>query len=233
MPRSILGDVLQSYSFWLMDLGPLDILNFPIFTPLFGFSSISAPTISGEVTEIEEGNWHFRRKVLKNASIGNITLARGLTWYDSDFWRWIVTAITGDTTGMGLLGLQLIPGPWMEIGGPTYRRTLLLIHFAPHAILPPAAAGVVTTSAILEGTLLSGVTPSVTAGLLTFSALSIGLANLGPFEFAARIPARMFVLKGCIPVSYKSGPDFDASSTAITIAEIEMAVESFEEVTVL
>lgn len=93
MTRPLLTDLLQVHSFWLMDVAPIDPLALPVLTPLFGFSSISMPSIDIEMVEISEANWFFRKKVAKSASVSDITLTRGVTFYDSDFSRWILGAL--------------------------------------------------------------------------------------------------------------------------------------------
>lgn len=51
-------------------------------------------------------------------------------------------------------------------------------------------------------------------------------------EFASRVPGRAWVLKKCRPARYKPGLDFDAMSQEISIAELDLAVEEFEEFSV-
>ena len=51
-------------------------------------------------------------------------------------------------------------------------------------------------------------------------------------EFAARIPGRAWVLKKCRPTRYKPGTDFDGMSQEVSIAELDLAVEEFEEFSV-
>jgi hypothetical protein len=54
--------------------------------------------------------------------------------------------------------------------------------------------------------------------------------SIGPFEFAPRLPAKAWMLYGCMPSRYKAGSDFDASSSEISIMELELAVEAFDEI---
>lgn len=49
---------------------------------------------------------------------------------------------------------------------------------------------------------------------------------------ANRIPARAWVLRGCLPGRYKAGSDFDASSSAVSVASIDIYPETVDEVTV-
>jgi len=235
MARTTILEPLQNYPFWLMDVGPNDSLGLPILTPIFGFSAITAPEITADVMDVVEGNWYFNRKVLKRFDIANMTLQRGVTWYDSDFWKWMIAAVTGDMTDLSSLPfLGLIPGPPLE-SGPTYRRTLVLVEYFPHLNIGGGGgvAGLATEIGTL-GLLLtaSGVTGVDVAGLTLASTGVAALfkAALGPYEFASRIPARAYVLKDCVPIRYKSGSDLDANSGAVMISELELAIEMVEEI---
>lgn len=180
-----------------MDIAPIELAALPIFLPLSGFASITAPEIRAEVETIVEGNWIFPRKVIKSASLSAITLTRGVTFFNSDFWRWIMAAIHGDTEVFQTKRLGL------RIGGPTPRRTLMLIHF--FSKLPFGGD--------------NGINPDTPA-----------VASVGPFEFMARMPARAFLLTGCIPTRYKTGSDYDARSGDISISELEFEFEGLEEI---
>jgi len=244
MARSQLLDHLQCYAFWLMDLGPNDSFGLPILSPWFGFSEITAPELTLETQEIMEGNWYFNRKVIKRGNWGNITLNRGLTWYDSDFWRWTLAAISGDMTDLSSLPfLGMIPGPPLE-SGPTFRRTLMLIQYFPHMALfadldDPAQATAIhaahTASTVGLAALATAGMPGIDPwglGILSIAGGAAFQLAVGPFEIAARVPARIFVLKDCIPIRYKTGTDMDATSSAVHIAELELAVELVEELSV-
>ena len=186
MARTILDDYLQAFPFWLMDVSSINEL--PVLNPLLGFSSITAPEITAEIQDITEGNWIFKKKVLKNADVGNITLMRGATFYDLDFYNWILAA----------LGVKQALSVGATFGGFSPRRNLLLIHYFSSR---PNEFG-------------DSLVPS----------------SPGPFEVLARVPARAFYLQGCIPVRYKSGTDYDARSSDISVLELELAVESMEQV---
>jgi len=235
MARSQFLDHLQAFPFWLMDVGPNDSLGLPILTPIFGFSSINAPEITFDIMDVIEGNWYFNKKVIKRANIGNITLSRGVVWYDADFWKWTIAAITGDMTDLSALPfLGMIPGPPLE-SGPTYRRTLVLVQYFPHLDIGQggtvggiaaevATIGILTAAAGVSGVDIAGTSLAATGVAALFK------GALGPFEFAARIPARAFVLKGCIPTRYKTGSEMEGASGAVHIAELELAIEMMEEI---
>jgi hypothetical protein len=80
-----------------MDVAPVEALSLPIFTPLSGFATITSPEITLETQEIKEGNWHFKRTAIKGADVSQMTLTRGVTFANSDFWRWVIAAVTGNT----------------------------------------------------------------------------------------------------------------------------------------
>jgi hypothetical protein len=202
-----------------------------------GFNSLTAPEISAETENIQEGNWMFQRKILKNATISSMTMTRGVTFFEADFYYWMKAGLYGDTDQLE----SLVPG--LQIGGPTYRRNLMLLHFFSRSFVNPPSGGwgndnAVETGGDLERAALLGVgvgfddaAAGAALGGLTF-ALTRGLNAImgGGFEFAQRIPARAFILYGCIPKRYKSGSDFDASSGDISIAELEIECEMFEQI---
>lgn len=215
MARSNLTDFLQDTSFWLFDTASIEAIGLPVLNPLMGFSAISAPEMIAEVNSFYEGNWFYKRKVINRADVGNITLTRGARFYDSDFWRWIISAVHGNTTvsTTGLLGLGNLAANAissgagdLSVGGPSPRRNLVLIQFFTHITAKPA-----------PGTVVSKIGSVLTE------------LGLGPFDIAAKIPARAWVLTGCLPIRYKAGGGFDAGSSAVSLMTLEMAVEQFEE----
>jgi phage tail-like protein len=188
--RTNIEDYLQAYPFWLMDVGPMGPLEAPVFTPLLGFASISSPEITGDVYTFREGNYYFDRHVLKGATIGGFSISRGVTFYDSDFYTWMLDAVAGHT--------------FYQVGGPTPRRNFMLIHYFARNPIP-------------------GTTIGDTGGDDTGGRFSIG-----PFEVTARVPARAYALSGCIPTRWKSGTDFDASSSSVSIAELDFVCEGLD-----
>jgi hypothetical protein len=172
----------------MMDVGIVGGL--PVFNPVLGFASITSPEITIEQYPIRQANWYFDRNVVHRASISPYTVRRGVTFYDSDFWKWSMAALSGGTA--------------YTTFGSSYRRSFVLIHF--FARNP------------LEGL-------GVPKGPLVGAKL-----NFGPFEFALRVPARAYLLKGCIPARWKSGNDFDAMDGSVSIAELDFTCEGVEEV---
>lgn len=232
MARSAIEDLLQTNAFWLFDVAPIDPLGLPIFTPLIGFSAITAPEMNIEMQEIQEGNWFFTRKVAKRASVSGITLTRGSRWVDSDFYRWTVATLTGDTGGRSTGENSPALSTALRLGGATPRRDLLLVHFLTRSPLPPEATAV----AVGAGLLAAGGGAQSVAGVAAavLGAIGQGVAasggSVGPFEFATRLPAKAWMLYGCLPTRYKGGSDFDAMSADISMMELELALEAFDEI---
>jgi hypothetical protein len=239
MARSNLLDPLRDNNFWLYDVAPIDFIPaLPLFTPLSGFSAVSSPEITVETQQINEGNWPFTKTVVKGGSVGSITLSRGVTWFNSDFWKWTVAALAGTT---GLSGLQL--------GGITYRRTLLLVHFfrntpaqtlAQQVAMAAGVAGGLSTvtgfavgaEAGLQSGALAGVASGVQLGSLGAATLAANFAPNAPTSQSTgiKIPARAFLLKNCVPLRYKTGSDFDATSGQVSIQEMDIQPEFVEEI---
>lgn len=235
MARSALTDYLQNFPFWLMDIAPIEPLALPIFTPLLGFSAITSPEINVDITEITEANWFFRRKVVKGGDVSNMTLSRASKWYDNDFYKWIFSALAGNTGGTRTRHA-------FAVGGVTPRRDLLLVHFLSRSPIGHPGGNALAASLgllALQGTAtaLVGGAPTLASGAFgggaTAAAASIGFtaagAPLGPFEVAPRLPAKAWVLYGCVPSRYKAAGDFDATDGGISIQELELAVESWDE----
>jgi hypothetical protein len=104
-------------------------------------------------------------------------------------------------------------------GSFTPRRDLLLIHFFTHK---PGLEWWSQPEALV-GSLISKMAETV-RDITGFA------SGPGPFEFAARVPARAFLLHNCIPVRYKPGSDFDASNSGVSLMELEVAVEGIDQI---
>lgn len=245
--KSIFSDFLQAYPFWLFDVAPIDAVSVPVLTPLFGFASITAPEITVETRDIPEGNYFFTRKVVKRANVSKMTLTRGTAFYDSDFWRWMRATLEGNTN----LSSTVPNNSFFraQIGGPTPRRVLVLVHFFSRnpfgtgKLGTVAGIGAVTALAgVIGGSAMAGTgVGALKGGLIAAGQVGLGTIasslgkkyGIGPFEFAARVPAKAFILSGCIPTRYKVASDFDAKSSEISIAELDIEIEVMEEVGLL
>lgn len=89
-----------------------------------------------------------------------------------------------------------------------FRRNLLLIQYS----------GVGT--GLKESGRLYGSGVGGTVAKLVFAPLT---------DLIQRVPARAWLLKGCIPVKYKSGTDFDATSPELSYCELTISPETVEE----
>ena len=193
-----------------------------MFTPAFGFSSISSPEISVELESVKDGTHLFSRYSAKSGSVGSVVFGRGSSMFDADFYRWIVHTIHGNKNfeGGGTLGSRGISAIFgTQVISP--RKNLLIVQFARINL---AATADVNTNLSAE---ISG-NGKITAGV---SAVLSGLVGvgLGPFQFASRLPARAWLLHDCLPVRYKSASDFDATSGDISMQELEVQPEYIEE----
>lgn len=205
MARDRLNDLLSVYPFWLFDAGVLggNVL-FPVLDPSLAFSAITAPEITTELKDIQRGNWEYKTRVVKTADAAPITLSRGARFYDSDFYNWITRAIRG-----------IDPS----------RRTLYLMQFLGLRSGTGLAQTVVGASV---GALSAVAAGGGVGGAVTGAA---GGAIIGGF-IDNRIPGRCWTLHDAVPTRYKAGSDFDASSSAISIMELEVQPEYVEEITV-
>lgn len=250
MARPVVTDLLQTSNFYLFDIGPIDAFSLPIFIPLFGFSSITSPELTLSTQAINQANALYPHEVITGASVGPITLSRGICGIDSDFWRWI-NATSRGYTGGGVIdkiggsgGINNNPYPLGEIGGVTYRRNLLLVHFFRNFY--EGWLGITGAAATTTGiSAAAGYVASDYSGLdlmsagITFGQLGLAQAlgaTLGDIpesqkgRIFLKVPARAFLLRNCIPTRYKAGTDYDASTSQVSIAELEVNVESFEEI---
>jgi phage tail-like protein len=204
MPRPRLNDLMQQHSFWLFDAGILggNVL-FPVFDPSLAFATASTPEITATEHEIVTGNWQFSRRFIKSATVSPIVLGRGVRFYDSDMYNWITAAI---------------------LGKDPVRRSLCLMHFL--GLRSGGRAG-----QIIGGAATGALTGALSGGLSSAAQGAVGGAILGGF-INNRIPGRLWMLHDCIPTRYKAGGDFDASSGAVSIQELEVQPEHVVEVTV-
>lgn len=232
-----------------MDVAPIEPLALPVFSPLVGFSAVTMPEISLETQEIVEANSLWRRKTVKRGDVSSLTAHRGVTFSDGDFYGWIMAALTGNTTSLGNLNLTIgslgasLGLSSSIIGGPTPRRDLLLVHnfkrdpYArinsdgsrdmssnARAIASVASMGVDVGSRLIENADTAGV------GALAAAAVTFSGSPLGPYDIYPFRPARAWLLSGCLPVRYKPGNDFDATSGQVSIMEIDIQIESMEEI---
>jgi hypothetical protein len=196
---------------------------------------MSAPTLTVDTEEITEGNWPYKRKILKQASVGQITLRRGATFVNHDFYRWIKAALFGDTGGASIGNSPSFSGIG-SIGGPTPRRTLVMIQFFPrnplgaHPDLAVAAAiAGLSALAIGVGSVGGNVAGGAQAAALVAGGIGMAQASIGPFDRVPMLPARAWLLYGCLPSGYKANKDFDAKTGDVSETELTIECEEFDE----
>jgi hypothetical protein len=90
MARSRALDYLQSYHFWLIEISVSERAPFFAAGALtHGFQSISMPEITADTQSFRPANSLYPVNYNASYSTGAITLTRGVTPYDSSFYRWI------------------------------------------------------------------------------------------------------------------------------------------------
>ena len=245
MPRSRISDVLQNHLFWAFDATASGGL--PVFSPLFGFSAISAPKINVEVEDIPDGTSMFHKYVVRSASVSPITFERAATLFDSDFYDWVNVAIYGTQPETeGIVGkisgaISGIANKLLGASASRVRRNIMILQYT--SINNPTIA-----AAVFFGLAASAGSVGVAAGLAgagaangaVHGALHIGTDGVGgaisgsvsssaaPF-FGGRIPARAWMLHNCIPISYTAASDFDAKSGEVSLVGLDVQPEYIEE----
>jgi phage tail-like protein len=200
MATSRLFDYMQNYPFWLLDISPSKTPPFFALLPILGFQSIVAPELTLETQEIVPGNSFFKKHHVMRGSVSSITLMRGAQFWDSDYWRWIYNA---------------------TVGNQGVRRDLMLIHYMSYS--PSGATGTEAKAIVAAAK-----SASVIAGAITdFVAVGFGSQVS---EMAPRVPGRMWKLRGCLPTRYKAASDFDATSSDVSLMELEVQPTYFEEI---
>lgn len=200
MARARLLDRLQNYRFHLLDVSwSLSIPPFAL-NPAAGFQAVTAPEMTLETEEFAEGNHWTKRHLISGGSVGNITLSRGATFYDAEFWLWISAAIRGQQGGM-------VPPLGPALTG--HRRNLLLIQYTGYSARGLGEAGAAIDAAASAA---AGFVPNV--------------------NHALALPARAWMLLDCLPIRYKASGDFDGASSDVSIMELEISVDRFEEFSV-
>lgn len=213
MARNTAFDFYQNFRFHLVDVSvatgagnsPLLVLN-----PQIGFQSVSSPGMSVTMRDINPGNDAFPVSTPMGGTNANITLRRGVYTGEQEFYQWTKQAIAG--RGM-------------------FRRDLILfqMHRMPFTETDKSASRV----AEVMGQLAVGIGQKAAedfAASATGSSLvgDVTGAVLGAAQLNGK-PVRFWKLYGCVPTNYVSGGGLDAGDDNITIAELELHVEHFEE----
>lgn len=64
---------------------------------------------------------------------------------------------------------------------------------------------------------------------VNFSLAGLGNQTAGGFEAQRKVPGKAWLLHQCRPAGYKAASDFDGMSQEVSIAQLELAYEEFEE----
>lgn len=202
-----------------------------MFSPLFGFSSISAPSISLETEEVKDGTFQFPRHLAKGASVGSVSFERAASPFDSDFYDWITHAIYGSkvSSSGGSLSHAITNALGAKSGLESWRRKIVIIQFTGINVAPDLSPDSITgRAAVAAGVAaLAGLGALVGGGVGL--AANIGIGALGPFSLSPKLPARGWVLHGCVPINYRAASDFDARSGNISLMSLEVQPEYIEE----
>lgn len=227
----MLSDELRVHEFHLLDVDwNFGIPPFVLF-PSVGFTSITMPEMTIETEDIREGTDNFVHKVLTKATTNTITLTKGVTPFNSDFWRWTVACLKGTPTdpSANLLNYLADLGKMLLYQGapdvPGKRRNMLLLHgtgISPEGLFQSMANG--SPSDVIKG---AGLLPAtaVAATAEGLSTLTQGMIDVG----ITSIPGKVYVLFDCLPTRYKPGSDFEANTTAVSIEELDLTYHHFEE----
>jgi phage tail-like protein len=227
----MLSDDLRVHEFHLLDVDwNFGIPPFVLF-PSVGFTSITMPEMTVETESIREGTDNFMHHVLTKASTNTITLTKGVTPFNSDFWRWTVACLKGTPTdpSANLLSYLADLGKMVLFQGapdiPGKRRNLILLHatgISPAGLVQSMESG--KPDDLFKG---AGLFPAagVTAIAEGLSTLTQGMIDVG----ITSIPGKVYMLFDCMPTRYKPGSDFDANTTAVSIEELDIAYHHFEE----
>lgn len=228
MSRSRFFDKLQDHRFWAFDASSNQ--EVPVFSPLFGFSAIGAPTISVETEEIKDGTFQYPRQLVKGATVGPILFQRAASPFDSDFYDWITHTIYGSKVSGsgGSLSHAIVPSLGNKSGDSSWRRKLVIIQFTGISVNPAGGPGALEGAAVQAAIVALGALRA-SEGESIGIGVTATLGALGPFEFSPKLPARGWVLHGCLPVNYKAASDFDANSGAVSLMDLEVQPEYVEE----
>lgn len=231
MARSIINDKLMSHQFHLLDVDfSMSIPPF-VLTPSAGFSGITAPEIQIDTEEIIEGTDPFVHHILGKAKSNTITLQRGVSAFNSDFWRWISACLMGNKPSNGtILGFLASIATLTAPKIPGKRRDMMLLHFtgmSPNGMYEAAGDAEGVGEKLRAGLL------AATAGTVSGVAQGLSVATGGFLDLGITlVPGKSYMLFGCLPTRYKPASDFDANSSEISIEELDVNFHRFEEMSI-
>jgi phage tail-like protein len=218
--RTQLDDSLLSHQFHLIDVDMRPPFNPPfVLWPAAGFSSITAPEVTVETEEISEGTSDYTYKVLKRASVSDLSLAKGVSMFNTDFWRWITGALSGkNEVSLGLTA-NIAPVP------PARRRNLMLLQSSGLSVR--GIIHILESGTIMEKINAATLLPAAAAS--SFVSESIDMLTQGVFDLGMlAVPGRAYMLFDCLPIRYKVGTDFSALEASVSIEELDLSYTRFE-----
>lgn len=228
MSRNIINDKLMAHQFHLLDVDWS--MSFPpwVLSPSAGFAGATMPEMTATTETIKEGTDPFPHHVITGGEANTITLSKGVAAFNSDFWRWMTGCLMGEGAFDGNVADFLRKTATAQAPPiPGKRRNMMLMHFtgiSPEGMIEAVNQGGSAMDKIKSGLLLStgGAVSTVAQGV---KAATQGLIDVG----ITSVPGKVFMLFGCLPVRYKPGSDFDATSSEVSVEELDISFHRFEE----
>ena len=145
-----------------------------------GFMSCTTPEATTESVEYREGHFNYSQKYPGNTTVNEVTLQKGVTPMNSNFWNWLKVVIEGSGN---------------------YRTDVTIKHFN---------RSVLTGSAPLTGQATGGTGSPRSRANQTDA-----------------VASRTYTLYEAFPIRVKVAGDLDATSSDISVTELDIAYEYF------
>lgn len=130
MARSEFTDLLQNHHFWLCEISVSSRPPFFVAGSLIGgFQSVTMPEITGETESVSQMCSPYRVNYNRTYTYNALTLLRGVSSYDSSFYRWMYRSMRGEdrvqrdflllhfsNVGIGVDGAPLTTGIAQNVG---------------------------------------------------------------------------------------------------------------------
>lgn len=130
MARAQKEDFLHSFRFHVrVSDGGVNLLG----TPDAGFSAVSSPELTLEMVEYREGQFTYTRKQPGIPTVAEITMSRGVTTTNTQFWKWIKRAAEG---GEYRADLQILHFQRTALDGATVNTDLPGRTYEVHQAVP-------------------------------------------------------------------------------------------------
>jgi phage tail-like protein len=95
--RSEFTDFLQNHHFWLVEISVSSRAPYFVAGSLTsGFQSVTMPEITGETESVSQMCSPYRVNYNRTYTYNSLTLLRGVTSYDSSFYRWMYRSMRGE-----------------------------------------------------------------------------------------------------------------------------------------